>query len=122
MDRADESGTLVEAGFSRPLGQQGSLIYSLIDREGSVAPRVVASPRSLLERLSVWRPETRRKLRDRFLKQRDWYYQVQLFVESDRPLSPAERKQADDLYRDARQRIIQRVEQSPGRAQSEPSS
>jgi exosortase len=106
---AQPPGEFVETAWSQPPRRQGWLVFCLIDDQGR---RIVEAPTSvqltLLERLMFWRDTTRQILRDRFLPP-PTSYQLQLFVESERPLTDEEREQARDFFRAFRDRIEQRV-------------
>jgi exosortase len=91
---------MVQADFRKPAGPCGYLLFRVYDLRGNpllpiVADEPTLSPnREWLDRLAVWREEVRRSLTERFLLSG----QVQVFVESERPLTPAEQEQVRLFY------------------------
>jgi hypothetical protein len=113
--KPDGPGVLVEVNLLRPPAKFGLLIFSLIGPDGS--PLLDSLPADsvsgVLDRVSIWRPENRQKLRERYISRPN--YQVQVIVESDLELTPAERDAVKTFYREVRQQIVERVVHERGK-------
>jgi exosortase len=107
--RRHENTTFIEDTFTRASGEQALLMFRLFDAEGNPVdvpddPRMSRLSR-YFERLAVWKEDARREIRQRF-SVRD---QVQVFVQSHRPLTDDERHVVQQFF----QTVCQAVHPSP---------
>ena len=99
---------IIQAEFRKPEGRFGYLLYRLYDVRGNPLTPIDAAEATLrpngewLGRLAVWRGEVRRSLAERF----SLSGQVQVFVESERPLTLVEQEQVRSFYEAVCRRVV----------------
>src|SRR5262249_1414376 len=99
----DEPGAFATGDFTKGTAEHGTLYFSAIDSRGLIlAP---GESRRWYDRLAVWREPTWNSLWERFQK-RGRLYQVQLYIQSGRPLTALEREQARAFFLEVRKRAM----------------